>query len=255
MQHAALEAFANTILNDPAKAPTLDQLKAAAGTEFALGHRDSWLDHIWRRDQRSMMSELEQWWVREVDAGGWNPLSAETSFGTADTNSAPAVPFDLADGTTIMFRGKVDRIDQTDNRVRVIDYKGVRPKDTITPDAPTANGRRYQLAVYGLFAQTLVTTNGQVTVTAEYDYLRSPDRANVGFEVTKDAIDVLRSDVTAVVNAIRAGVFPPRPARGATERFTDLMGEPDLDRLWERLSTSPDLSDYARFFVADEANA
>lgn len=259
IQHAALEAFTRAVLERGTAAATLPLLLDQSEKAFDEHRRSTWIAHLETRDRRRIAGQLEAWWRREVATAAWRPVSAEQPFGLDDPESVDAVEFELDDGFTISFRGKVDRIDRTADGVRVIDYKGWRPKKiTITADDPTAGGQKFQLAVYGLFAARIADGAGAEAaggaVRTEYDYLRSPDNPVLGFTMTDQSVAVLRSDTTAVIRAIRAGVFPARPAGGSLERFTTLSGEADLERLWGMLREAPELAAYGRFFLdAEEA--
>jgi len=257
IQHAILEAYTNTVLgaDDVGDAPaTLDLLLETAERVFDESRHSGWIEHLWKRDQRRMRNDLTQWWHREVASSRWSPRSAEQAFGLDARGSLDPLPFELDDGTVISFRGKVDRIDRSAEGVRVVDYKGRRPpKLELSADDPTGTGQKYQLAVYGLFAESLRDdVDSARDVRTEYDYLASPENPVLGFTMTQQSIDVLRTDVSRVVEGIRAGVFPARPARGALERFSTLSGESDLARLWEALRVTPDLAPYARFFLDPE---
>lgn len=258
IQHEAIEAFTKTMLEHGASAATLERLLEESEKAFDAHHRSTWIHHLETRDRRRVAGQLEAWWKREVATGTWSPDSAEQPFGLDDPESDDPVEFELDGGFTISFRGKVDRIDRTPEGVRVIDYKGWRPKKlTITADDPTAGGQKFQLAVYGLFAARLANADGATgAVRTEYDYLRSPEDPVLGFTMTDASVEVLRSDTSAVIRAIRAGVFPARPAGGSLERFTTLSGEADLERLWSMLRETPELAAYGRFFLdAEEAEA
>jgi RecB family exonuclease len=257
IQHAALESFTRVVLADENHTASLTLLHETTLRVFTTLARTSWIRHLWQRDQRRITRQLDQWWRREVQTERWAPESAEQPFGLGMKESLEAIPFDLDDGSTIRFRGKVDRIDRGVLGVTVVDYKGRRPaKLTLSADNPTGSGQKYQLAVYGLFAASLRGADeSEAPVRTEYDYLASPDDPVLGFTMTSESVEVLRSDVSAVVRAIRAGVFPARPARGALERFTALAGESDLTRLWEQLRVSPELAPYSRFFIDDRDEA
>lgn len=256
IQHAALEAFTKAVLADGDGAATLERLRACATTAFDERRRSTWIPHLEVRDRRLIASQLETWWRREVESGTWNPVSAEKPFGLDDPEALPAVPFELDDGFTISFRGKVDRIDRSAVGIRVVDYKGRRPKKlALSAENPTANGQKYQLAVYGLFAAQRRDDDdpADLPVRTEYDYLGSPGDPVLGFTMTDESIGVLRADTTAGVGGIRAGIFPARPSSDRPlDRFTALSGEADLERLWQSLRAAPELAAYARFFIDTE---
>ncbi len=257
IQHEAIEAFTREALAGKITSATLELLLDCSERAFDAHRRISWIRHLETRDRRRVAGQLEAWWRREVATGAWSPVSAEQPFGLDDPESVDAVPFTLNDGFTITFRGKVDRIDRTTDGVRVVDYKGWRPKKlSITAADPTAGGQKFQLAVYGLFAAQLGEGEAASAVRTEYDYLRSPDDPVLGFTMSDESVAVLRADTTAVIRAIRAGVFPARPAGGSLERFTTLSGKADLDRLWSLLREGPELTAYRRFFIeTEEADA
>ncbi|MER3388203.1 MAG: PD-(D/E)XK nuclease family protein [Microcella pacifica] len=257
IQHAILEAYTNTVLgadDGDAALATLDLLLETAERVFRETRRSGWIEHLWKRDQRRIRAQLTLWWHREVESSRWSPRSAEQAFGLDVKGSLDPLTFTLDDDTVISFRGKVDRIDHSDEGIRVVDYKGRRPpKLELSADDPTGTGQKYQLAVYGLFAESLRDElNSTREVRTEYDHLASPENPVLGFTMTPESIDVLRTDVSAVVQGIQAGVFPARPARGALEKFSTLSGEADLARLWEKLRVTPDMAPYARFFLEPE---
>ena len=89
----------------------------------------------------------------------------------------------------------MDRIDRNaDGTVKVIDYKtGKADKYAPLKNHPTADGTRYQLPVYGLFARTLA--DPQSPVAAEYWFISKAGHfAKIGYTVTDDVMEQLRED-------------------------------------------------------------
>ncbi|MDQ0635081.1 ATP-dependent helicase/nuclease subunit B [Arthrobacter pascens] len=252
--HKVLEDYVRSITKDglPASSSRLRELADAAFGEFA---NPSWLSHVWERNQAMIRQDLQR--VFEVDhaksADGWSYLAEEASFGPEGTDSYPPVELVLDDGTVVRFRGKVDRIDQhSDGSVRVIDYKtGKAEKYKPLKDHPTAEGTRYQLPVYGLFARTLAAPGS--AVEAEYWFIsKAGDFARIGYIVTDDVIEQLRMDAGLIISALRDGIFPPRPESDRYVNFTTITGASELGQQWLKLQNAQELQPYARLLKAEK---
>jgi hypothetical protein len=186
-------------------------------------------------------------------AEGWSYLAEEASFGPEDTDSYPPVELILDDGTAVRFRGKVDRIDRNvDGTVKVIDYKtGKADKFKPLRNHPTAEGTRYQLPVYGLFARTFA--HPQSPVAAEYWFIsKAGDFAKIGYDVTDDVIEQLRTDAGLILSALRNGIFPPRPESDRYVNFTTMMGAQELGQQWLKLQNAHELQSYAQLLKAEK---
>ncbi|MDQ0733110.1 PD-(D/E)XK nuclease family protein [Arthrobacter sp. B1I2] len=253
--HQILEDYVRSITKDGLP-PSLDRLMELADAAFAQSANPAWLSHVWERNQAMIRQDLAR--VLEDDnerfADGWNYLAEEASFGPENTDSYPPVELALKDGIVVRFRGKVDRIDgHKDGRVRVIDYKTgkVNDKYKALGKHPTAEGTRYQLPVYGLFAQTLRTSASPVA--AEYWFIsKAGNFEKIGYTVTDDVVEQLRTDAGLIISALRNGVFPPRPESDRYVNFTTMMGAPELGQQWLKLQNAPEIQPYAQLLKAEK---
>ena len=246
--HEILESYAQGQLAGEEEADSLKRLLDLAEQAFLARRAQSdtagWLDHLWRRDTRTMRTDLRLWWERTV-AERVVPHSAEASFGTTDAEH-PSVPFILEDGSTIAFSGKVDRIDWVDNsHIRVVDYKtGTAAAFTaLSAERPTAEGHKFQLPIYGLFAKREAEHYGLAGMLhAEYDFVtRKGGQQMIGYEVTDDVVATLRKDISLVVRAVLSGIFPAVPVPSNFVSFTSLIGSSGMEHLWARLYNAPEL--------------
>jgi hypothetical protein len=121
------------------------------------------------------------------------------------------VQFPLSTGTTVAFRGRIDRVDRDrDGNPEVFDYKtgsaAVTGDDLL--DDPVGGGTRLQLAVYALAVRARV---GQ-PVRASYWFTRSaPDDAVQGLTLDGTAEERVRAVLDLVAEEITQGHFPAYP--------------------------------------------
>lgn len=253
--HQILEDYVRSITMDGLP-PSSDRLMELAGAAFAEFANPAWLSHVWERNQAMIRQDLAR--VLEDDnerfADGWGYLAEEASFGPEDTDSYPPAELELKDGTVVRFRGKVDRIDRhNDGRVRVIDYKTgkVSDKYKALKKHPTAEGTRFQLPVYGLFARTLADPSS--TVAAEYWFIsKAGNFEKIGYTVTDEVMEQLRTDAGLIISALRNGIFPPRPESDRYVNFTTMMGAPELGQQWLKLQNAPEIQPYAQLLKAEK---
>lgn len=252
--HQILEDYVRSIIKDglPPSSSRLTELATAAFAEFA---NPAWLRHVWERNQALIRQDLERVLADDDarSAEGWSYLAEEASFGPEDTDSYPPVELPFEDGTVVRFRGKVDRIDRNvDGTVKVIDYKtGKADKFKPLNNHPTADGTRYQLPVYGLFARTLAAPHSPVA--AEYWFIsKAGGFAKIGYDVTDDVIEQLRADAGLIMSALRNGIFPPRPESDRYVNFTTMMGAQELGLRWLKLQNAHELQPYAQLLKAEK---
>jgi len=158
---------------------------------------------------------LQQYLATEVkrrDAKEWTPAHFEVAFGRSRGDSDPELsrdePFTLeTHGETIRFAGKIDRIDQSDNGARLVDYKSSvsRLGDSLN------KGLSLQLFIYGLAYEQYLCPDHPCAVTLflqtdargrQYPYGGKEDK-----RPEREAQALL--NVLAAVNGIRAGRFHP----------------------------------------------
>jgi RecB family exonuclease len=144
------------------------------------------------------------------------PAQVELPFGL---EGAPPVRIPLPDGRTLQFRGKVDRVDRSeDGRTLVADYKTGRPekyKDLVDGD-PVKGGTTLQLGLYAEAARQLLAAG---EVEAWY-WMLDGEQQRLGYAWTDARRQRLLDVVTAIVDGIEGGAFPAVPGDWNTWRST-----------------------------------
>ena len=117
------------------------------------------------------------------------------------------MPVTLADGTTVRFRGKIDRIDRaSDGRVRVVDYK--TGKYFWGRDAQFKGGTALQLAIYNHAARTAYP-DSEITEAVYYYATGAGEYKRKGCACTPEVDATLGSVLSGLDQLAAAGVFPP----------------------------------------------
>jgi len=153
-----------------------------------------------QHEARSIRTDLERF------------LHEDTVF-RQSTGAVPAemeYPMPQVQVAGVTLRGVVDRIDRTPDgrRVWVIDYKTGRLNqyEKITPGNPLADGKHLQLAAY------LAATAGGAEAEAFYWFITEAGNfEKVRLRWTPETQECLEKTVGAIVEGIRAGVFPAVP--------------------------------------------
>jgi ATP-dependent helicase/nuclease subunit B len=143
---------------------------------FRAFREDSLGAFRWRGSRRQILKYLETE-ARRLAATPFRPHAFEEAFGTADR---PALRIDLGDGTNLVLRGRIDRIDVRDTddsrEALIIDYKSTGRGDR-GGLRNLESGLDLQLAVYMLAAESL----GYSPVGALYvPVLHKPQREDSG---------------------------------------------------------------------------
>ncbi|MFO7590987.1 MAG: PD-(D/E)XK nuclease family protein [Acidimicrobiia bacterium] len=171
---------------------------------------------LWAIDRPRLLRELDE--LLELDAElraehALVPEDFELSFGN-DDDRLPPVTVPLADGVPVHFRGRIDRVDRgPDGRIHVFDYKTGRPDVTRAElvEDPVLQGRKLQLAVYGLAVRPLAAG---APVEASYWFTReASEDAIVGFPVDADAEERLLDVIGVIGEGVASGSFPAYPGR------------------------------------------
>ncbi len=254
--HAVLERFVAEVLrrrpeeqpgpDDPWTEADRRRLLEIAEEECGLieAHGQVGRPLFWRRDRRRLLADLEQFLLADSAMRArrrTRPVAAELAFGLPGS-SVPHAALPLADGRTVRFRGRADRLDlAADGSLEVLDYKtgSASPYAGLGADDPDAGGRRLQLAVYALAAR-LHAGRPDAPVCSEYWFTSARgDFQRIGYPVTADVLERVGQTVGQMVDGIEAGVFPPFPdaANGiVTCPYCDPdgLGVADLRRQLER---------------------
>jgi RecB family exonuclease len=268
--HAALDRFMTEVLaRAPADRPGPDHpwtpADRARMTEIGEALCDDYAARgltgrplLWRRDRARILADLQRFLsVDETErrTDRTHPDVTELAFGLRGADMA-AVPLLLPDGRQLLFRGKADRIDVSDDgHLHVVDYKtGSRRKyEGLTAEDPDQRGQRLQLAVYGAAARQRHGRD-DAPVTAEYWFVSAKGRfEKLGYDITDHVLAKVGQALGTIVDGIEAGVFPARPTAGkSTSPFVecpacdpDALGTSELRRAWEQKCRRPELTSYA----------
>ena len=191
---------------------------------------------------------------------GMSPIGVEAEFGIGQDGWQPT-QLTLPDGTSVRFRGKIDRVDANESgeRVLVLDYKtGGSYSYRKLKDDPIDRGQRLQLAIYSLAARQALGTNADVSAAywfvtsgGKFELMPSPP-VNIEDE---GVMERFSEGISAIVGGIRSGLFPANPGSGDPNdsynyesncRFCDFktLCPSGRDVQWTRKSRAPVLTDY-----------
>lgn len=157
---------------------------------------------------------------RKRDDATWLPARFEVPFGASarqgEEEVLPAFRLELEQGETVLFSGRVDRIDfdASGKTARIIDYKsgGVPSAGAIQA------GRNIQLGVYALALEQALAP-GATCASAYYVPVgKDRWRESLGKAASRDKEKwaqrepQMRAAIARAIAAIRSGHFPPLPA-------------------------------------------
>jgi len=205
----------------------------------------------WANERAAIFAELDAWMTHDAAAwAGRSIRSSEAAFG----EDAP-VSISLADGRTISFQGRVDRIDRMpDGRLVVTDHKtGKADKfKRLTADDPTVGGTMFQLPVYAAAARVLERQPDAV-VEAEYAFLDLEHHLRVRMVFDEETERRVAEALAVVIDGIESGFFPLRPEPPGWRKWVpcdfcepDGLGTATRWEQWERKRHDPRL---ARWFA------
>jgi len=196
---------------------------------------------------------------------------AEHSFGTTDRDGLPetdswkAMQVETADGRRIGFRGRIDRIDRTeDGGLIVYDYKSGRQDDfrDIARTDRLMGGRRLQLPIYGLAARrALGDTN--TPVGAYYWFVSERERfERIGYALTPDDEERLVEVLGVLAATVEAGTFPQVPGPPDWHSYKNCKYCPfdaicpggDRAARWEEAQGAPALLSYVALSQTPEVD-
>ncbi len=153
-------------LTDEATAPLLDELMQGPMGDGAMSQAA-----FQRAQQTLRRASLTV--TRHLEAGLFSIFKTEAAFGFGDPDGLPPLVLVLPDGSQVMLRGKIDRIDRYDAPegayLRVIDYKSSRQD---LDAARTWWGLQLQLLLY--LDVCLSAFPGSLPAGAFYFYVANP---------------------------------------------------------------------------------
>ena len=170
----------------------------------------------------------------------------EHAFGL---DGRPPVSVPLADGRTVRFRGRIDRVDVAPDgsRVVVYDYKtgSSRAYDPIAQGDPVAGGKKLQLPVYALAAEQ----HHQISdAHAYYWFTRfEGDDALVGYPADH-CRERFTETLTTIADGVELGCFPAVPG----ERTVDPLARARHVRALRELRVRPPVPGRPRVGVATQ---
>ncbi|HXW38047.1 MAG TPA: PD-(D/E)XK nuclease family protein [Acidimicrobiales bacterium] len=217
---------------------------------------------FWREDKRQLDALLMRFLAKDSEhraCNGTSPIAAELPFGMPG-GRVGTVEIALPDGRTVDFRGKADRVDQSEaGALEVVDYKTGRTTGFTKLSAadPDLGGKKLQLPVYGLAARAFAGRDGAAVQSTYWFTSRRGGFKRIGYPVTKSVLERVSQTLGRVVEGIEAGVFPPVPSETSTATRVecaycdpDGLGVVDLLRQMERKRLDPAM---ASFLVLDES--
>lgn len=197
---------------------------------------------FWRRDRARLIADLERFIVEDEGV----PVATELDFDD--------VLYPLADGRAVAIRGSIDRVDRApDGSLVVIDYKtgSTFSYKALHEDDPHQGGKHLQLAMYGVAAADKL---GEPRVHAHYWFTSTKGAfERKGYKITDEVRDDVGEAIAAIVDGIRAGVFPNRPSESRPWAFNDCwycspddLGTREARRGWELKRRDLALAGYVR---------
>lgn len=140
------------------------------------------------------------------------PVLLEYNFGNVDTQ----VSFEVNTGTSVRFRGRVDRIDRCDDgSVVVADYKTGTIRSSINDSDVTDSGRSLQLPIYALAARSIWPS---ASIKAFYWQLGNTGGKNSNVSSVRDIVEIdegalgqFGEVLDVVCSGIDSGLFPANP--------------------------------------------
>ncbi|NLZ27861.1 MAG: hypothetical protein GX887_02695 [Firmicutes bacterium] len=168
-----------------------------AEEEGGTGHR-----FFWKVDRKNIRDDMLELVRHEVKLGH---IGIPTAF---------EIPFDIAvkleDGRAVCFRGRIDRLDRSEDEINIIDYKTGRPPSYTKKDMQ--EGLLLQLAVYILAAKELGHVDSYGNITASF-YFVSRDAAfqKVNFTGANlaEKMPLFEQALAVVMEGISGGKFFP----------------------------------------------
>lgn len=222
-------------------------------------------DLMWRLDQVDILTDLDTFLEEDSrlrERFGVSPKEVEARFGLGD-DSWPEASCVLEDGTTVRFRGIIDRVDSApDGKMAlVVDYKtgGASSYSGLKKD-PVDRGRRLQLGVYSLAAQKELGPDAEIKAAYWFITNRGNFALNPSKPVAMDEIKARFTEVVStIVSGIRSGLFPANPGKESQNSFVncgfcefDSICPSRRDSLWTKKKNEPVLENYLKLSEPEE---
>lgn len=194
---------------------------------------------FWKVDRKSISDDMLELLRHEVKLGHPGvPLHVEIPFD---------VGVELEDGRAIRFKGRIDRLDKSGDKISIIDYKTGR----LPPYSKKIlrEGLLLQLAVYILAAKELFHMNSYGSITASFYFVsRDADFKKVNFSGAEllEKIPLLNQALTVIMEGISGGRFFPYSASEITCSYCDYSGicGKDIREVYQRKEEDPQITDF-----------
>ena len=205
---------------------------------------------LWRRERQLILNDLQEFLSQDNKrraVRGVTQIESEYAFGLE--GKAP-VSCTLPDGRTVHLRGKIDRIDQSNDgtRLDVVDYKTGRakPAEGDLMEDPVVRGQYLQLPVYAIAVGERRVACPPPALTTFYWFITERGKFR-DIQVTWDApaTERFRDVLGRIFDGVAQGHFPAHPGddgyRGPENcEYCPFDAVCSLDRQYSWYSTSCD---------------
>ncbi|RMG59129.1 MAG: PD-(D/E)XK nuclease family protein, partial [Deltaproteobacteria bacterium] len=157
---------------------------------------------------RELSDAIERTLAVLSEEGDWAPRAFEFSFGE---RWGRPVKIEVG-GREIPLSGKVDRVDEKEGAVRIVDYK-YSSTFMKKPEESAASASANQLPLYGYAVSTLLGSKEAQRIEAGYVYLKTRDNPLQTLDVTpgEALFEAWKKSLALLLESISSGAFPPLP--------------------------------------------
>ena len=261
--HDILDTFFRTVANSETSwnewSDTHRQTLASIADskmDFAEGRGVTGRDLLWKRDRELIQNDLQALLEHDNKRRAEHNLvqiESELTFGLAGN---PPVAFTLSDARKVLLRGKIDRIDQSEDRTRldVIDYKTGRaaPRQKDLAEDAVMRGERLQLPFYAVAAGQQRAESSLTEVSAIYWFITERGEfSKVTIAWNDKATQRFRAVLGCIIDGIDQGLFPARPGddgyrgpRNCEHCAYDAVCSTGRQYSWNAIRPAPELAAY-----------
>jgi hypothetical protein len=226
----------------------------------------------WKVDRARILRDLALFLdedTKERRRTGGTFAGAEFAFGTTDAEgtliegSWDPLTIELADGSRVSFKGRIDRVDRrAEGGLIVYDYKTGQSKDYQNIEKgsdPLMAGKRLQLPIYGLAARQGMG-DSTTPVEARYWFISERGRfERVGYPLTGQEEGRLVEVLGVLAGTVKAGHFPQVPGKADWQtfahckycKFDSVCPGGDRVARWDETQGANELAHYVALTAAD----
>ncbi len=240
-------------------------LVATAGPILEKARPAGMRDLLWEIEREGLERILINWLDFEKDRAGMRPAFLERPFGRFNPSESYPELTILAGRHKFVFRGRIDRIDLSENGTlaRVIDYKtGKLPETMEKRTRPLLMaGEKMQIAIYRQILRSLEGLELVEEIIGEYLHLRpwggQVVRCSFASKELKEASERLPALLEIIGDGIESGVFFARSAGSVRPEghcrwcdYLDICGK-DRTQREERKAGDPQVLKFDKMRDAD----